>query len=296
MTTTTDRGPGRHRSLGCRSLRRRFVERCMASFFLILGVSILASCDLAPSRQQSIEDLKARWSGLEGAKNSDDPVVRSEITSVLDSGGSPQQLMRPLPAPSDNVAVGLAEMLSSGREESLRKRVDGLLPSDSIELNPIRLQKAIRLVKDEVDLLRAIDSAASRKKCHFAIDYTWGFSADTDVLELADLCVKLKALEVVALLSEDRPTMATHPLSKMFRIITLVSLEPLARFRSAAVDQRELAFRALEKISSHPKTTRDVLISLHSQVTTQLDTWPNDATTCNGDRAISLYSYEMIRG
>lgn len=272
-------------------------SRRQSASAILFGLLLLAvcGCDKDSARQRTIEQLKTRWGMLEGAQNADDPVVRSEIATILAEGGAPKQLMTPLPPPAENVAVGLAEMLNSGRQDSLRKRVDELIPNGSFEFHPIQMRKVDRLVTDEEEILTAIGAALQRKECNFGIDYAWGFSANSDVLDLLELCVKLKALEAASLLDKNRPAEAVVPLASMFRISSLVAAEPHPLFRFHSVNLRELAFRVLDKISSHPETTRDVLIALHAQVSAQLNSWPHDKTAWFGDRALALHGYEMIR-
>jgi hypothetical protein len=96
-------------------------------------------------------------------------------------------------------------------------------------------------------------------------------------------------------LQQGKPGEAVVPLGFMFRHIRMLSQVSHVVPRIAAVHLRRDALSVLAEVARHAATDRSTLEHLHEMLVGQLASWPPDADTWIGDRAVGLHTYEIIR-
>jgi hypothetical protein len=267
----------------------------------MLGLMALAAAlggGCSRERPQAFDDEYIEsLAELPQAKQSSDADLLAAIARVEEQRGAPWQLAEPpvAIAQQDNAADVIADLFFPAVLEELTEDLAGLYPRDEFQVNKLVLERMIRLRQRFDSELRQLEEALARPASRFPIEYRRGFFAETRFVDSAIACARLEAIRVAELLDADRPSDAVVPLRAMFRVAELLAAEKHVEARLAAADIRAEALRVLERIAQHEATTRSELIALLDIVEWQLAHWPGDALAWQGDRAMTLHAYEVIR-
>jgi hypothetical protein len=114
-------------------------------------------------------------------------------------------------------------------------------------------------------------------------------------LEHATAMHRLEAIGVAEALLVNSPAETILPLRNMFRVDTLLANLKHVASRLTAARLRGEAMRVAEAVARHPRTNPELLHHLQQLIRDQLSSWPPDADTWIGDRAMGLHAYEMVR-
>ncbi|HTN77217.1 MAG TPA: hypothetical protein VL096_18290 [Pirellulaceae bacterium] len=234
---------------------------------------------------------------LPGAAKSGDVALQDELARLLAEGATPSQLEseQPVIAADQNVAAGLATILTAEKVMRANNDVDDIYPRDHFVWSSGALERSRDLLRYHQVTLTAMKAVLDRPECQFDVKYASGLLADVGIFDTAQLAQRWEALDTAALLADGELEPAEKNVLRMLRLDhQLAQVKHLVPRLEGATLRLE-TLRVLEAFVQHPNITPDALARVRAVLQQQLEEWPSDADAWNGDRAIGLHTYEMIR-
>ena len=276
--------------LSCSLPRRpyRWLSVCAALLMGTVGCSEPPSLDLT-------DETIAEFATLPGLQQSSSQSLRQHFVLLEAEQATPLQLKRPEIPESENVAAVFVGLFAKNFISSQLETSDELLPWPNFTPDKKQLER-IRLFRRRLEPRRAkAATALDRPKCNFNIDPTRGWYADPSFLDAVKLYMRLEAFLAVDRLAENDLTAATEAITRMFRLVELLSFEKSVNARLLAGNLRQETLQVLGAALRHPAADAKIVKHFYSLLEYQLTRWPSDADAWIGDRAMALVSYEAVR-
>ncbi len=253
---------------------------------------LLLGCAGGSEEGVGLDDF-AQFGGLPYLSATRDPQLADELARIIEEGGTPEQLT---PAEDDeSVGAVLGRLFPEDRLRTLVARSDELAPPREFRFDPTRLQHAIAFRrKYDRERLEA-RQALKRPQRPLGIRFVAGFAADTSVIDVVRLCVRLEAFHAAELLAEDDLDGAMGAVGQMLAMAHSLGAEKHVDARLHAAYLRAEAAAVVQAMVTHVGVTREHVQALLQIVQEQLHTWPDDANAWIGERAIGLHAYELVR-
>ncbi len=261
----------------------------------ILVVPLLFGWGCGGSRSDDEPSSPADLATLPGLRAVADPWLRDELARIEEEGGTPEQLTHGEAAPEQNAADALDGLFSERRLGSLLRESERLFPEGEFRFQPIALEKAIDFRRRYDEQRLAAREALKRFRCDFSVRFTEGFSAKLDFIPVVRLLGRLEAFEAAEALADNEPARAVEALCAMLRLAACLDGTGHLDVRLSAALLRSEAFGVLQEIVHRCRTARGEIERLRQAVIEHLERWPDDADAWVGERALGLWSYELVR-
>lgn len=266
----------------------------MRNYGITLAWVLLALLGCSGSTQEGVglDDME-RFGSLPYLSATRDPQLADELARIAEEGGTPEQLTQP--DDEDSLGAALTELFPEDRLDALVARSGELLPPGEFRFEPTRLQHAIAFRRKHDRQRLEVRKALKRPNRHLGIRFVAGFAADTSVIDVLRLCVRLEAFHAAELLAEDDLDGAIGAVDRMLALAQPLAAEKHldARLHAAYLGAEALAIA--QTIVAHRDATREHLQALLQTARAHLQNWPDDANAWIGERAIGLHTYELVR-
>lgn len=267
----------------------------LAAWMSGLVLLAAAGCGGGP-RSQPPKPLSAAALGdLPGLRASPDPDLQAELARIEEEGGTPAQLSGGGLPPETNVAAGLSGLLEADEAAAALTESDEIFPDAGFEFDAAKLLEAVEFSRRYQAVLERGREALARPDCDFGVDLREGFEADLGFVDVVRVCARLEAFQAAELLSRDKPAEAIDALGAMLRWAACLARQTHPVCRMEAAYMRSEAGAVLGAIAGHPGISPAEIERLHKLVMDELERWTPDRNAWIGDRALGLWSYEMVR-
>lgn len=261
----------------------------------VIGLVPLTGCrKSAPTAAPTPSPLE-ELGRLPGLRRSNDPRLKEELARIEEERATPEQLTVILPPAEENLATVLVDLFPKERLEFLVAQT-----SDWLRLMPYQLQAEDRKAAEE--LIKSFQSRRAtlraglrRPKCVFPIRFTAGFGANLGFVDQCVLAVQIEGIAANLALSQGHLASAIDSLDVAFQLCGNLSRAKHPQMRWQAALLRRQVMDWLQIVVSSPEITRDDLGKLADRLQKELASWPSDADTWIGARALGMHAYEVVR-
>ena len=264
------------------------------------GLPIVAACLLllfvgcGSDSQETIglDDLE-KFGSLPYLKTTRDQRLADELARIVEEGGTPEQLT--VDDDSDTVGAALKMLFSKDELPGIVMESDELMPPREFEFDAKQLKHASDFRKRYNAQRLEAREALKQPQPNLAIRFVAGFSADTSVIDVVRVCVRLEAFDAAEMLAAGKVGGAIGSVEQMLALAQCLASAKHLDSRLHAAYLRAEAMAVMQAIVMHEKTTREDLKALLRIVQVQLQNWTDDAAAWIGERAIGLHTYELVR-
>ncbi len=242
------------------------------------------------TRHTPLRDELSRLAGEDAT-----PVQLTATIVTEDSGVPGLRRAGKLIADRDNAARGIVEAIPERAHHNLRRQFDELYPRDGVRETPQRMKSLELLLAAHQAEVKAYRQALARPDCDFGLQFTHGLLADMSFVEVALLGNRLLGTDALLRLQQDNPSQATAIVGDMLRGAQLLSEVANVTSRIAAARMRLEAFDIVQRIARHPKSQAQDFDAIYGWLADQWTFWPSEVAVWNGERALALHAYEMVR-
>ncbi len=275
----------------------------LAIFTLVL---LLALSVPGCSREPTIEDKITRCAELLGASASGNDELREQLTVIRKSGGTPMQLAAPsigaIGFTDENAAVALSSALSDSVRWRLNPKVLELMmlrlePFSRAEENRAA-EAAIaidRFLEENNPLVGQLAEAADQPRCLFSAGHRWGYFAKLTFVNEVSFAVRIALLEAVHAGHERDSATAWQAMDRALRWADWLGRVRRVESRVLSATLRAETLTTAEVLFFAGVFGRAEAEALYGRLRDTLANWPADSRMLQGDRAIGLHTYEVIR-
>ena len=232
---------------------------------------------------------------LEGGKASPNAGLRDEIARVETERAAPVQLERPLPPDEENVAAALAAAFGGERSKSLFEELSQFFQRSRFRFNPVELERIRRFCRRHRSTLDELTTGLARPQCDFAIPFRRGHFVDLVFIDEVTAAVRLIGLTAALSLEEQAIDGAVERAVAMMALVEHLARERHLDARVAAANLRAEVLLVWEAILQHDRLDVKGLRALETCLAGQVERWPSDRRALEGERAVTMHAYELIR-
>ena len=307
-----------------------FWNICLLACFTLLVV--FSGCSKPQVEQDKPENPCAGFPKTHGClshlRESTHPELSKEYALLVEQQHTPCQLMKLDAYPGRNTAALLRKAFSRSRTEDILADTNFLTRDNRFEFDPLLLKKIRTLAEDYKYKNILIREAVELPNCIFEYKHTQGLMADDSFIEdvqaasqlqeLAaanyiyntrrssalpnDTTTETESVDQTAKTSSDNSKTLDPDLKEtincvqtIFKLAGYLSEVKQIRARLTAESIRAQACRILEAVVHDPRCDQETLVELRKVVQDALAQWSSDAEMWIGDRALGLYTYEVVR-
>ena len=252
----------------------------------------LAGCGARPDQLQLMVEQCAE---LEGGKASPNARLRQQIAEVEAEQAAPAQLGRPLPPDDENVAAALAAAFGGERGESLFEEAGEFFQRSRFRFNAIELERIKNFSRRHRSTLDELAAGLARPQCNFAIPFERGHFVDLVFIDEVTAASRMVGLTAAVSLEEHAIGEAVEQAIAMMTLVEHLARERHLESRVAAANLRAEVLLVWEAILQHDRLEPEGLRALHRCLSRQLERWPSDRGALEGERAVTMHAYELIR-